>query len=87
MLLLTSTHLLGDHHRSGCHRSPTKSRNGEQLCESSDVVIPDRVCPGLSPKLSMDIVKIARSLQLCVSKALQRSICLLYFAFLDIPSW
>ena len=70
-LLLTSTHLLGNHHGSRCYRSPTKSGNGEQLCKSGDVVVSNRVRPSLSPKLSVNIIKVARSLQLRVSKALQ----------------
>ena len=85
--LLTSAHLLGEHDRAGCDSGPSETRHSEELGETGNVVVPDGVGAGLGTKLSMDVVEIAGSLKLGIAKALEGTVCLLYLALLDVPSW
>lgn len=85
-MILTSAHLLSNHHGTRCDRSSPESRNCKELGETGDVVVLYSVSSGLGAKLRVDVVKVASSLELCVSETFEGRVCLLHFSFLDVPS-
>jgi hypothetical protein len=83
----TSAHLLGKHDSAGRDSGSSETRYSEELGETGNVVVSDRVGTGLGTKLSMDVVEIAGSLKLSITEALEGRIGLLHLALLDVPSW
>lgn len=87
MRIRTSTHLLSQHNRTRRNRGTSETRNGEKLNKSGHVVALDLDETSLGPKLSVNIVEIASSLEFRVAESLQRLKRFLIPSFLDVPPW
>jgi hypothetical protein len=83
---LTAAHLLCNHNCEGSQGCATNSRDCEQLDETTDVGgLPfDKRC--FHTELGKNVVQIAGSLELGVSKAFEGGEGVAVFALLDIPT-
>ena len=83
---LTSAHLLSNHDSEGSKSGAANSWNCKQLDETGDIVGLPFDQGGFHAQLGKDVVKVTGSLELGISKTLERIEGIAISALLDVPT-